>query len=112
MSTGRRKQRTGTVVTDRMEKSIVVAVRWTSRHPIYRKARRRVTRFMAHDEDNQATIGDIVRIEETRPLSRHKRWRLVEVVQAIDVAEIQPTEVDPEPGAVVADDESDSGDES
>ena len=80
MSNGRRKQRVGTVVSDRMNKSVVVAVRWSRRHPVYKKARRMVTRFMTHDEENEATVGDIVRIEETRPLSRNKRWRLVEIL--------------------------------
>ncbi len=99
MSTGRRKQHIGTVVTDKMDRSVVVAVQWTSRHRIYKKSRRRVTRFMTHDAENQATLGDIVRIEETRPLSRHKRWRLLEVIQTIEVAEVQPADVDPEAGA-------------
>ena len=89
-----------------MEKSVVVAVQWTHRHRIYKKAQRRVTNFMAHDEENKATVGDIVRIEETRPLSKRKRWRLVEIVQAVDVAEIQPSELDPETGAVA---ESEAG---
>lgn len=94
------------MVSDKMEKSVVVAVQWTHRHRIYKKAQRRVTNFMAHDEENKATVGDIVRIEETRPLSKRKRWRLVEIVQAVDVAEIQPSELDPETGAVA---ESEAG---
>jgi small subunit ribosomal protein S17 len=96
-----RKQRVGTVVSDRMDKSIVVSFSWTSRHPIYGKARRRASKFQVHDEMNLASLGDIVLIEETRPMSKTKRWRLVEVVQAIDVAEVQPSDVDPEPGAEV-----------
>ena len=98
-----RKRRVGTVVSDKMDKSIVVSYTWTSRHPIYGKARRRITKFQAHDESNQASLGDIVLIEETRPISKTKRWRLVEIVQAIDVADVQPSEVDPEAGAPVAD---------
>ena len=98
----RRKQRVGTVVSDKMDKSIVVNFAWASRHPIYRKARRRMTRFVAHDEHNEATLGDIVLIEETRPLSKTKRWRLVRIVTAVDVAEIQPAELDPEAGALPA----------
>lgn len=93
MIKGRRKQRVGTVVGDRMDKSVVVAVSWTRRHPLYKKARSMITRFTAHDGENTATIGDVVRIEETRPLSRTKRWRLVEVIQAVDVADIQPDEL-------------------
>ncbi|MCH7739846.1 MAG: 30S ribosomal protein S17 [Chloroflexi bacterium] len=83
-----------------MDKSIVVNFAWTSRHPIYRKSRKRMTRFVAHDEHNEATLGDIVLIEETRPLSKTKRWRLVKIVTAVDVAEVQPTELDPEAGAL------------
>ena len=97
-----RKQRVGTVVGDKMDKSIVVSFSWTSRHRIYGKARRRATKFHAHDESNQASIGDVVRIEETRPLSKTKRWRLIEIVKAVDVAEVQPSEVDPEAGTVVS----------
>ena len=96
----RRKQRVGTVISDKMDKSIVVNFAWTSRHPIYRKSRKRMTRFVAHDEHNEATLGDIVLIEETRPLSKTKRWRLVKIVTAVDVAEVQPTELDPEAGAL------------
>ena len=77
----RRKQRVGTVVSDKMDKSIVVNFAWASRHPIYRKARRRMTRFVAHDEHNEATLGDIVLIEETRPLSKTKRWRVIELLE-------------------------------
>ena len=98
----RRKQRVGTVISDKMDKSIVVNFAWASRHPIYRKARKRMTRFVAHDEHNEATLGDIVLIEETRPLSKTKRWRLVKIVTAVDVAEVQPTELDPEAGALPA----------
>jgi small subunit ribosomal protein S17 len=97
-----RKQRVGTVVGDKMDKSIVVSFSWTSRHRIYGKARRRATKFHVHDENNQASLGDIVRIEETRPLSKTKHWRLVEIVKAIDVAEVQPSELDPEAGAIVS----------
>jgi small subunit ribosomal protein S17 len=94
MTTGRRKQRIGTVVSGKMQKSIVVEVAWASRHPIYRKSIRRVTRFMAHDEGGTARLGDTVRIEETRPLSARKRWRLVEVLKKGDVAELRPEDID------------------
>jgi len=93
MTMSGRKQRIGTVVSDKMQKSIVVEVAWSSRHMIYKKSIRRVTRFMAHDENGTAKIGDVVRIEETRPLSARKRWRLVEVVKKGDIAEIRPEDI-------------------
>jgi small subunit ribosomal protein S17 len=75
-----RKTRVGTVVSDRMEKTVVVAVERRSAHPIYGKQVVRTRKLHAHDEEGQARIGDTVRIEETRPLSKTKRWRLIEVV--------------------------------
>ena len=82
-----------------MDKTITVGVSWKRRHPIYAKPILRITRFLAHDETNDAKRGDRVLIEETRPLSRNKRWRLVEIVERGDLAEVQPSDVDPEPGA-------------
>lgn len=76
-----RKVRVGKVVSDKMDKTIVVAVEDNVMHPLYRKTVRRTRKFKAHDEENTAKIGDTVRIMETRPLSKDKRWRLVEVVQ-------------------------------
>ena len=76
-----RKTRVGTVVSDRMEKTVVVTVERRSAHPIYGKQVVRTKKLHAHDEEGQARIGDTVRIEETRPLSKTKRWRLVEVVK-------------------------------
>ena len=99
MVTGRRKQRTGIVLSDSMDKTITVGVSWRRRHAIYAKAMHRRTRFLAHDEANEAKRGDRVLIEETRPLSRSKRWRLVEIVERGDLAEVQPSDVDPESGA-------------
>ncbi|MNS63857.1 30S ribosomal protein S17 [compost metagenome] len=72
---------TGKVVSDKMDKTLVVAVESTVSHPRYKKMVKQTTKFKAHDEDNTAKEGDIVRIEESRPLSRDKRWRLVEVVE-------------------------------
>ena len=72
---------TGKVVSDKMDKTLVVAVESTVSHPRYKKMVKQTTKFKAHDEDNSAKEGDIVRIEESRPLSRDKRWRLVEVVE-------------------------------
>lgn len=79
--TTRRKVRYGKVVSNKMEKSIVVTVERRVPHPIYKKYFKRTTRLMAHDEKNEAGIGDIVKIMETRPLSKSKRWRLVEIVE-------------------------------
>jgi small subunit ribosomal protein S17 len=76
-----RKERTGKVVSDKMEKTIVVAVETYKKHPLYAKRIKYTKKFKAHDENNQAKIGDVVRIMETRPLSKDKRWRLVEVVE-------------------------------
>ena len=76
-----RKERVGIVVSSKMNKSIVVAVRRQIQHPIYGKFIKRTTKLMAHDENNDANEGDTVRIMETRPLSKNKRWRLVEVVE-------------------------------
>jgi len=76
-----RKERVGTVVSNKMEKSITIAVRRKVKHPMYGKFIGKTTKFMAHDEKNECGIGDIVRIMETRPLSKNKRWRLVEIVE-------------------------------
>ena len=77
----RRKTRTGTVVSDKMDKTIVVAIETTKAHPLYRKRIKRTTRFKAHDENNDCRTGDVVLIMETRPLSKDKRWRVVEILQ-------------------------------
>lgn len=81
MERGSRKVRVGRVVSDKMEKTIVVAVEDFVRHPLYGKAVRRTKKFKAHDENNECRIGDKVKIMETRPLSREKRWRLVEIIE-------------------------------
>jgi len=86
----------GTVVSDKMNKTIVVAVSRVKRHPLYKKAIKRTRRFKAHDEENTARLGDRVRIEESRPLSREKRWRLLEVVTRGELAEVAPKEIDAE----------------
>jgi small subunit ribosomal protein S17 len=93
LTSGMQKQRTGTVVSDKMDKTITVEFYWSQRDRLIGKSRRRVTKFMAHDENNQAQLGDVVRIEETRPLSRNKRWRLLEILQTGDVADFQPSEL-------------------
>jgi len=76
-----RKRRIGRVVSDKMEKTIVVAVETKVRHPLYGKTVNRTTKFKVHDEKNEAKINDRVSIMETRPLSKDKRWRLVEIVE-------------------------------
>ncbi len=76
-----RKERTGLVVSNKMDKSIVVEVLRRVRHPKYKKFVKRTSRFMAHDDKNNCNIGDTVRIMETRPLSRNKCWRLVEILE-------------------------------
>ena len=78
---GYRKTRTGVVVSDKMDKTIVVAIRTKVRHPLYGKMVNRTRKFKAHDENNECGIGDTVRIMETRPISRDKRWRMVEIVE-------------------------------
>ena len=74
-------EKVGTVVSDKMQKSIVVAVEWQVRHGLYGKTTRRTSKFMVHDEEGTAKVGDIVAIVETRPLSRRKRWSLKRVVR-------------------------------
>ncbi|MCC8061646.1 30S ribosomal protein S17 [uncultured Rikenella sp.] len=76
-----RKERTGVVVSNKMDKSIVVAVKRKVKHPIYGKFVNKTTKFVAHDETNDCGEGDTVRIMETRPLSKSKRWRLVEIIE-------------------------------
>jgi len=90
----RQKSFTGTVVSDKMEKTVIVLVQTTSRHRLYRKTITHSKRYLAHDDRLEAKSGDLVRIVETRPLSRHKRWRVVEIVQRGEVAEIAPKEID------------------
>ncbi len=79
--TTRRKIRIGQVVSNKMEKSIVVTVERRVPHPIYKKYFKRTSKLMAHDEKREAGIGDLVKIMETRPLSKNKRWRLVEILE-------------------------------
>ena len=78
---GYRKTRTGVVVSDKMDKTVVVAIKTKVRHPLYGKMVNRTRKFKAHDEENACGIGDIVRIMETRPLSKDKRWRVAEIIE-------------------------------
>ncbi len=88
-----RKTRFGRVVSDRMDKTVVVAIETPKRHPLYKKTIKRVGRFKAHDKNNECRQGYIVRIIETRPFSKQKRWRVAEIVTRGEVAEIQPKEI-------------------
>ena len=76
-----RKTRTGLVVSNKMDKSIVVAVERKVKHPIYGKFVKKTTKFHAHDDKNECSIGDVVKIMETRPMSKNKRWRIIEVLE-------------------------------
>ena len=78
---GYRKTRVGVVVSDKMEKTIVVAIKTKVRHPLYGKMVNRTRKFKAHDEENACGIGDTVRIMETRPISKDKRWRVVDIIE-------------------------------
>jgi len=80
---GRRKTRVGIVVSNKMDKSIIVAIERKVIHPLYKKYFKKTTKFMAHDQNNIASIGDVVKIMETRPLSARKRWRLVEIIEKV-----------------------------
>jgi small subunit ribosomal protein S17 len=91
---GGRKVREGTVVSDKMTQTVVVAVHSAIRHPLYKKTIRRVRKYMAHDEEEKAKIGDRVRIVEAAPISKHKRWRVAEVLSHGEVPELAPEAID------------------
>ena len=76
-----RKERTGVVLSNKMEKSITVAVKWKEKHPIYGKFVNKTKKYHAHDENNECSIGDTIKLMETRPLSKTKRWRLVQIIE-------------------------------
>ena len=76
-----RKTRTGRVISDKMDKTIVVSIETSVKHPLYKKIVKRTSKLKAHDENNECTVGDRVRIMETRPLSKEKRWRLAEIIE-------------------------------
>ncbi len=78
---GLRKVRVGRVVSDKMDKTVVVAIEYSKKHPLYKKVMRKTYKLKAHDENNQCQVGDKVRVMETRPISKDKRWRVVEVVE-------------------------------
>ena len=89
----KRKTRFGRVVSDKMDKTVVVAVETPKRHPLYKKTIKKVVKYKAHDKNNECKLGDIVRIIETRPLSAQKRWRVAEIVTKGKVVAVQPKEI-------------------
>ena len=94
MAKAMRKTRVGSVVSTRMDKTAVVELVWKQRHRVYRKQMRRVTRFYVHDPEGQCRIGDTVRIQETRPISRTKHWRLLEIMARRAVADVRPIDLE------------------
>ena len=112
---GRRQQRVGRVVSNKMNKTIVVVVETLKKHRIYKRTYKQTKRFQAHDEENICQIGDLVRIEECRPLSKMKRWRLIEIIKPssgiVPVEEVL-AEADPDLSSEESEsDESDASDE-
>ncbi len=93
MSYDRRKIRVGRVVSDKMDKTVVVVYEWSQPHPIYKKAMRRQTRLYAHDAENRCALGDMVRVIESRPQSKTKRWKVAEILSSIEIADIQPEDI-------------------
>ena len=89
----KKKTRVGRVVSNKMDKTVVVAVEVVKRHPLYNKAIKRAIKYKAHDEKNECGEGDIVRIIETRPLSKEKRWRVGEIITKKEAVEIKPGEI-------------------
>ena len=102
MSKEMRKVRTGQVVGTNMDRTAVVEMVWKQRHRLYRKQMRRVTRFHVHDPESECRVGDTVRIQETRPISKTKHWRLLEILQRRQVAEVQPIELETDLDAEIA----------
>jgi len=93
-----RKVRVGAVVRTNQDKTAIVEMVWKQRHRIYRKQMRRVARFYVHDEENQCNIGDTVRIEETRRISKNKHWRLLEILERKQVADVRPIDLETDVG--------------
>ncbi len=89
----KRKIRIGRVASDKMTKTVVVEVETPKRHPLYKKTMKRVVRYKAHDEKNECALGDVVKIIETRPLSKQKRWRVAEIITKGELADIQPKDI-------------------
>jgi len=89
----KRKTRFGRIVSDKMDKTVVVAVETLRRHPLYKKTIKRTVKFNRHDAKNECALGDIVRILETRSLSREKRWRVAEIITKGEVVAVQPKDI-------------------
>jgi len=89
----KRKTRLGSVVSNKMDKTVVVAVVTPKHHPLYKKIIKVVVKYKAHDENNECGLGDMVRIAETRPLSKQKRWRVAEIITKKEVVDVQPREI-------------------
>ncbi len=89
----KRKTRIGRVASNKMDKTVVVTVETAKHHPLYKKTIKRMVRYKAHDDKNECGEGDTVRIIETRPLSKEKRWRVAEIITKKEVLEIQPKEI-------------------
>jgi len=87
------KIRVGRVVSNKMDKTVVVTVETLRHHPLYKKTIRRAVKYKAHDEKNECRLGDTVKIIETRPLSKEKRWRVAEIITKREVVEVQPKEI-------------------
>ena len=105
MAKSMRKVRTGSVVRVGMDRTAVVEMVWKQRNRLYRKQVRRLTRFMVHDPENRCQLGDTVRIEETRPISKTKHWRLMDILGRRQVAEVQPMELEADAEVFAEEDE-------
>jgi small subunit ribosomal protein S17 len=99
-----RKTRTGSVVRVGMDRTAVVELVWKQRHRVYEKQMRRVSRFYVHDPENQCRVGDTIRMEETRPISKTKHWRLMEILDRRQVADVLPIELETDIAADIAGD--------
>jgi len=110
---GRRQQRVGRVVSNKMNKTIVVVVETLKKHRIYKRTYKQTKRLQAHDEENICQIGDIVRIEESRPLSKMKRWRLIEIIKpSSGIVPVEEVLAEADPDLSSEESESDESDES
>ena len=89
-----RKVRVGRVISNKMDKTVVVAIEWRQRHPVYKKSVRKITKLHAHDTENKCQIGDIVNLMETRPLSKTKRWRVTDIVNTQEIRVMSPEQVE------------------
>lgn len=90
----KQKTKVGSVISNRMDKTVVVKVQTPKRHPLYKKTIQRVVKFKAHDANNECGMGDTVRIVETRPLSKEKHWRVIEIITKGDVVEVKPGDIE------------------